>query len=212
MRHKILKVTARGAFALGALLLAPVAAMADGMAPASMLANTCNACHGPNGSTYGPATPSISGVNVEYLIDTMQAYKSGARKSTIMGRIAKGYTDAEIKAIATHFSKQKLMRQVMQKTDSKMAEQGQALSRKYCQDCHEKDGYTGIDYPSLAGQPVPYLTYQLADFLSGSRNIDDNPAMSSKEKRKKKRALNDLKASEGDAGFQAIINFYGSRK
>jgi len=186
--------------------------MAADMAPASMLANTCNACHGPDGSTYGPATPSISGVNMDYLIDTMQAYKSGARHSTIMGRIARGYTDAEIKAISKHFSKQKLIRQVEQETDAMLASKGEGLSRKYCQDCHEKDGYTGVDYPALAGQPVPYLTYQIADFLSGSRDINKNPAMSKKEKRKKIRNLEDLKAAEGDQGFKAIINFYGSRK
>jgi cytochrome subunit of sulfide dehydrogenase len=212
VKPKIFTATAAAAVAVGAFFATPTGTLAAGMAPASMLANTCNACHGPDGSTYGPAIPSISGTNMDYLVDTMQAYKSGQRKSTIMGRIAKGYTDEEIGAIAKHFSKQKLVRQVMQKTDSTMAAKGQELSRKYCQDCHEKDGYTGVDYPSLAGQPVPYLTYQLADFLSGSRNIDDNPAMSKKEKRKKKRNLADLKAAEGDVGFQAIIDFYGSRK
>jgi len=193
-------------------MIAPSDAQAAGMAPASMLANTCNACHGPDGSTYGPATPSIAGTNMEYIVDTMQAYKSGERASTIMGRIAKGYTDDEIMAIAKHFASQKLVRQVEQKTDDKLAMKGQELTRKYCQDCHEKDGYTGIDYPALAGQPVPYLTYQLADFLSGARSIDDIAGMSSKEKRKKKRNLDDMKKAEGDAGVQAIINFYGSRK
>jgi len=193
-------------------MISPGSISAADMAPASMLANTCDACHGPAGSTHGPATPSISGTNMDYIIDTMNAYKSGARHSTIMGRIAKGYTDAEIKAIAKHFSKKKLVCQVMQKTDDMLASKGQELSRKYCQDCHEKDGYTGVDYPALAGQPVPYLTYQIDDFLSGARDINKNPAMSKKEKRKKIRNMEDLKAAEGDQGFAAIINFYGSRK
>lgn len=179
---------------------------------ASVLSDTCNACHGPDGSTFGPATPSIAGVNADYLIDTMAAYKSGARHSTIMGRIAKGYTDDEIKSIATYFSKQKLVRQVSQKTEDMLASKGQELTRKYCQDCHEKDGYSGVDYPSLAGQPLPYLTYQISDFFSGARNIDNNAAMSAKEKKKKKRNLADMKAAEGQKGIDAIINFYGSRK
>ena len=186
-------------------------ASADDMR-ASVLANTCNACHGPDGSTFGPATPSIAGVNAQYLIDTMNAYKSGARQSTIMARIAKGYTDDEVKTIATYFSKQKLMRQVAQKTDSALAAKGQELTRKYCQDCHEKDGYSGIDYPSLAGQPLPYLTYQISDFYSGARAIDKNAAMSAKEKKKKLRNLADMKAAEGQKGIDAIIAFYGSRK
>ena len=179
---------------------------------ASVLADTCNACHGPDGSTYGPATPSIAGVNADYLIDTMNAYKTKARQSTIMGRIARGYTDEEIKIISNYFAKQKLVRQVSQKTDGMLADKGQELTRKYCEGCHEKDGYSGVDYPSLAGQPLPYLTYQISDFYSGARNIDNNPSMSSKEKKKKKRNLADLKDAEGQKGIDAVINFYGSRK
>jgi len=179
---------------------------------ASMLANTCNACHGPDGSTYGPASPSISGVNPEYLADTMEAYKSGARKSTIMGRIMKGYSTEEIQLIAKHFSKKPLVRRVQQMADGGQVDKGQELFRQYCDACHEKDGYSGEDYPALAGQPMPYIAYQIADFLSGERDIDANQAMSSKEKKKKKRNMMDLKDAEGDKGFEAVMNFLGSRK
>ena len=58
---------------------------------ASMLGNTCAGCHGTNGSSNGPATPSLAGISTEYFIDAMAAYKDGSRPSTIMTRIAKGY-------------------------------------------------------------------------------------------------------------------------
>ena len=40
-------------------------------------------------------------------IRAMQEFKSGARQATLMGHVAKGYTDEEIKAMAEFFAKVK---------------------------------------------------------------------------------------------------------
>jgi len=189
-----------------------VSAQAGAIASGMMLASTCGACHGPNGSSYGPASPSIAGINAEYMIDTMTAFKSGERHSTIMSRIAKGYSDDEIKAIAKYLAAQSITRRVVQSSDPKKAEKGQALVREYCTDCHEKDGYSALDYPSLAGQPMLYLSYSLADFKSKMRDIEHNPSMSSKERRKKLRNLAALEKEHGQDGIEAVIHFLGSRK
>jgi sulfide dehydrogenase cytochrome subunit len=37
----------------------------------------------------------------------MQAFKSGQRPATVMGRIAKGLADAEVEAIAAWYAQQK---------------------------------------------------------------------------------------------------------
>ena len=70
-----------------------------------MLANTCAGCHGPNGTSLGPTTPSIAGISKEYFIQTMNDFKSGDRPSTIMMRISKGYSDEDIALMADYFSK-----------------------------------------------------------------------------------------------------------
>lgn len=190
-------------------------ALADshgGMASAKMLSATCDACHGPNGNSFGPAIPSIAGMNDLYLTDAMMQYKSGERPSTIMGRIAKGYTDDELKAIAKHFASQKTMRQLSQEADPKLVEMGQKITRDLCEGCHEKDGYAAEDYPYLAGQMMPYLRNNLMDFHSGLRSIDNNPVMSAKEKRKKKNKLKDMRENYGADAPEAVVQFYGSRK
>ncbi|MCW8948853.1 MAG: cytochrome c4, partial [Sedimenticola sp.] len=69
-------------------------------ADASMLANTCAGCHGTGGNSMGPAAPSIAGLSPTYFNETMAGFASGEIPSTIMGRIAKGYTEDEIKAIS----------------------------------------------------------------------------------------------------------------
>jgi len=50
-------------------------ASAEGTASASMLSDTCLGCHGPDGISAGPATPTISGMSEVYIIGAMLAYK-----------------------------------------------------------------------------------------------------------------------------------------
>ena len=51
------------------------------------LSYTCAGCHGTNGASTGPASPSLAGMSAVYLADSMRAFKSGDRESTIMMRI-----------------------------------------------------------------------------------------------------------------------------
>lgn len=64
---------------------------------------TCNACHGPDGESRN-AIPSLSGLSAKQIESALLAYKSGERSATIMDRIAKGYTDNEIAAVAAYFA------------------------------------------------------------------------------------------------------------
>ena len=70
----------------------------------SMAAN-CAACHGTNGRpTPGSSNAALAGR--DDIADVMKAFKDGKREATIMHQIAKGYSDAEISALADHFSRQ----------------------------------------------------------------------------------------------------------
>ncbi len=64
---------------------------------------TCAGCHGTDGVSQG-AAPSLKGRNAAGLTSMMKLFKSDALPSSIMGRIAKGYTDEQIKAVSTYFS------------------------------------------------------------------------------------------------------------
>ena len=76
-----------------------------GIDRATMLANTCAGCHGPNGISNGH-TPSIAGLPEYKIIESMNNFASGAQASTVMQRIAKGYSEQDIKDLAGYFSKQ----------------------------------------------------------------------------------------------------------
>jgi sulfide dehydrogenase cytochrome subunit len=66
------------------------------------IAYTCNGCHGTDGVSKG-AAPSLKGLPADYHAKTLKEFKSGKRPSTIMGRIAKGYSDEEIEAVAKYY-------------------------------------------------------------------------------------------------------------
>lgn len=71
------------------------------------LAAGCAACHGTAGKpAQGSSVAGLAGRSKEDMIQIMAQYKSGQRPATVMHQIAKGYTDAEIAAMAEHFSKQ----------------------------------------------------------------------------------------------------------
>ncbi len=79
-------------------------AHADVIDRATMLSNTCAGCHGPNGISDGEI-PSIAGLSKELISISMHDFASGKLPSTVMQRIAKGYSDADIKALSEYFSK-----------------------------------------------------------------------------------------------------------
>jgi len=95
----VIKCIVTGFFSL---FLLSSAATADETAPEN-LANACAACHGNNGVSPGPI-PSINDISEDDMIAMLKAFKSGETSVTMMNRIARGYTDAEIAAIAAYFA------------------------------------------------------------------------------------------------------------
>jgi len=72
------------------------------------LAATCANCHGTAGKAQKDATvPGLAGLKAEYIVEQMQAFKSGARTATIMHQIAKGFNDEQVKQLADYFASQK---------------------------------------------------------------------------------------------------------
>jgi cytochrome c553 len=53
------------------------------------------------------SVPRLNGRSPTDISAAMQAFKSGQAASTVMGRIAKGFSDDEIKAIAEWYGAQK---------------------------------------------------------------------------------------------------------
>ncbi len=92
------------ALAAAILALSVLSAPAMAQAPAPLAAEGCIGCHGPDGRGVTGGIP-IAGRDRAELVAIMTAFRANERPGTIMGRIARGYTDAEIAAVAEHFSR-----------------------------------------------------------------------------------------------------------
>jgi cytochrome subunit of sulfide dehydrogenase len=85
-------------------LLGAASANAQTISRGEVIATTCYTCHGTHGVS--PSTiPSIDYIPPERMIETLKAYRSGTRYSTIMGRHASAYTDEEIVETANYFGR-----------------------------------------------------------------------------------------------------------
>ena len=166
-----------------------------------MLNGTCMVCHGSQGSSVGPATPTIAGMESEDFVDAMIDYKSGERPSTIMGRIAKGYTEEQFQMMANYFTKQPFVRS-QQTVEPLKVNSGAKLHEKYCEKCHDDSGYGFSNEGSaiLAGQWMPYLQFSLADFQAGVRDMP----------RKMKKRMKIMVKKEGEESLDELVHFYGS--
>ena len=94
--------------ALGAGVIAACATPGAGMgdkpySSAAILSANCFGCHGPEGRSPG-SVPSLHKLSEKKIRNYMKDFQSGAEPSTVMGRQAKGYSDAEIDAVAKYLA------------------------------------------------------------------------------------------------------------
>ena len=68
------------------------------------IAFNCAGCHGTDGRSVGLA-PEFNGEDAEDLYDMMVEFKTGPEERRIMNRIAKGYSDTELRAVSEYLSK-----------------------------------------------------------------------------------------------------------
>jgi sulfide dehydrogenase cytochrome subunit len=172
-------------------------------ASARMLAETCAGCHGTDGASLGPASPTLAGMNGEYFTEVMQGFRDDSVYSTIMGRLAKGYTDEEIGLMASFFAGKPYV-PAKQKFDAKLVEKGAKLHNKYCEKCHSEGGKIVEDeeYYILSGQWTPYLRNAISDFREDRREMP----------KKMRSKMDSLLEREQDAGLEALFAFYASEQ
>ena len=68
-------------------------------------ASSCSGCH-PANAQAATLVPPIRGRDPAEIISAMQAFRSGERPSTVMGRIARGFSDDETRSIAVWLAAQ----------------------------------------------------------------------------------------------------------
>ena len=68
-----------------------------------VLGSSCSGCH-TSAEKLSTAIPRIRGLPEAFFLEAMRAFRNGQRPATVMDRIAKGFTDDEIRELAAYFA------------------------------------------------------------------------------------------------------------
>lgn len=172
-------------------------------AAGEMLAGTCAGCHGTFGNSVGPATPIIAAMSPSIFVEIMQGYRDDRIFSTVMGRLARGYTDEELEKMAEYFSEQEFV-PAKQSYDASLVDTGERLQDAHCGNCHVDGGAVAPDeeeYWILAGQWTPYLQFTIEDFMQGRR---EEPEMQEE--------IEKMLESHGNDAWAALWAYYASQQ
>ena len=97
----------RGVLAAAALTLACTAALAGGDPVAgAKVAERCQACHGPDGNSPSPLFPRLAGQYADYLLKTLEDYRSGERDNAVMKAFAAQMSDEEMEDVSAFYASQ----------------------------------------------------------------------------------------------------------
>lgn len=146
---------------------------APGDAAAGQTASApCAACHGSQGVSGNPATPSLAGQDAKYLTDALEAYKDGKRENTTMKALAAGLDKTTMKNLAAYYASL----QPQEPNVRKPLSTAQWVER--CDRCHGPGGNsTDPLMPALASQNAGYLEKVLNAYRAGKRNSPVMTAM-----------------------------------
>jgi cytochrome subunit of sulfide dehydrogenase len=172
--------------------------------------DSCVACHGQDGISEDPNTPTIAGASGFFLENQLFLFQDEARPcvadlfAKVDGAAAADHcalaadlSEGDIEVLAAHYAEQPF-KAASQTVDAGQAAAGAAIHDASCARCHADAGSDPADDAGiLAGQWKPYLVRALTDFREGRR---DQPATMEREV-----------AGLSDADIQALSAYYASQ-
>lgn len=134
----------------------------------------CAACHGPEGVSSIPGTPSLAAQPALFIENQLVLIREGIREvQPAMAEALKGVRDPEIRALAKHYAALKPPAP-SGKPDAALVRRAQEVAAKaHCGSCHLPD-YGGRDQiPRLAGQREEYLLEAMRQYRDDRRTGGD---------------------------------------
>lgn len=165
------------AFFLMTLALGPAGAQSQAQAQANSAAQpstvaagppaqvaVCGACHGANGNSALALSPSLAGQPKVFLENTLILIREGLRPIAVMQGLLNGVSDAEIVALADHYSRQKAIAPEAPRDEAAFRRGEAVASRALCGTCHLPNYAGQQQMPRLAAQREDYLVHSMREF------------------------------------------------
>ena len=129
----------------------------------------CAGCHGADGNSTTAVTPSLAGQPKIFLENYLVLTREGLRGTKLMQDLLKGVKDAEIVAMATHFSKL-APKSGAGAVDKGLFERGKDVAAKSrCGSCHLAKFQGREQMPRLAGQREDFLADAMLAYQQNRR-------------------------------------------
>jgi cytochrome c553 len=156
-------------------LAGAAAALAAGTDAQRRKAAVCESCHGIEGRSTAPDTPSLAGQPKQFITTQLVMFREGNRKNAVMSPIAAPLSNAEISELGSYFSVQP-SEPAGKPLAADAATATRGLAEKLgCVTCHGAELKGQQHIPRLAGQQADYLRTQLLGFKAATRfDMDGN--------------------------------------
>ncbi len=142
----------------------------DPFAAVKAMTEACAGCHGEDGNSDQPGSPGLAGQHAEYMVDALNAYKTGSRKHDMMQAFVEPFSTAEIQEIAFYYAVMKPLRAETPMVGDSFAGRAPAAA---CAVCHGEDGNVeDPKTPRLAGLDSEYLAAAIVAYQDGARDHD----------------------------------------
>ncbi len=188
-----------------ALLVGCEHATAADIAAGKTLAEACAGCHGTDGVSQTPLTPSLAGQPDDFIQWQLVYFRGGSRKSEVMGSevmgpIAEALSNEDIRNLGAYYASLPPPKPAAATGSDTLAVTGEKLAARHrCRSCHGED-YSGVGPAArLSGQREDVLLKALRDFKSGARVGSGVASMA------------DATFELDDAGMQALARYMATR-
>jgi cytochrome c553 len=130
----------------------------------------CLACHGADGQSRIPETPSLGGQPSFFVVAQLFLFREGRRDNPAMIAAAKDLTNSDLTAFAERVTKLPPPPPPEDSTDSVRFARGRTLALRHpCGVCHNPDFSGREQMPRLAHQREDYLLKSMREYKSGAR-------------------------------------------
>jgi cytochrome c553 len=165
-------------------------------------AEVCLACHGVDGVSQIPGTPSLVGQPDRFIQWELVFFRSGRRHDPIMEPIASTLSDEDVRSLGAYIASLPVPKLPVPPDSAPDETAGGAglVKQGNCAACHGET-FEGLQAaPRLAGQREEYIVKALKDFRSGGR-----PSMGLA-------AMTEVAAHMSDENIDAVAHFLARQR
>ena len=130
----------------------------------------CYSCHGDQGQSFNPDTPSLGAQPQAYLLIQLYLFREKLRTVELMNAAMKGFTDDDLRSFADTLAKLPPPPATAGPTDAARLDRGKALVHQHrCNICHLPDLAGRDNVPRIAGQREDFLVKTLREYKNNTR-------------------------------------------